>query len=395
MDSLNIFALDKLAGLERRHLRRTLSDTARDAGDAAGGVWVERGGRRLLSFCCNDYLNLATHPAVVAASVEATRRHGTGAGASRLVTGNHPLFAGLESRLARLKGTEAACVFGSGYLANAGIVPALVGPRDLVLVDALAHACLWAGAQLAGARVETFRHNDVAHLAALLAAERGGHPRAMILTDGVFSMDGDLAPLPALSALARAHDAWLMVDDAHGLGVLGAGRGSAHAFDPPAQVALQMGTLSKAAGGYGGYLCASEAVVALIRTRARPFVYSTGLPPGVVAGASAALDVIAAEPEYAARPLALARRFALAAGLPEAQSPIVPLVLGTAEAALAGSRALEALGFLASAIRPPTVAEGTARLRFTFMARHTEAQVDRLAEAVRGWMQSAGCSKEG
>ena len=285
MHSLDRFALDKLAGLERRALRRTLCETTRDAADPAGGAWVRRDGRRLLSFCCNDYLNLATHPAVIAAAVEATRTHGTGAGASRLVSGNHALFAGLEARLARLKGTEAACVFGSGYLANAGIVPSLVGPRDLVLVDALAHACLWAGAQLAGARVLAFRHNDVAHLAALLAAERGGHPRAMILTDGVFSMDGDLAPLPALSALAEAHDAWLMVDDAHGLGVLGAGRGSAHAFEPPATVALQMGTLSKAAGGYGGYLCASQAVVDLIRTRARPFIYSTGLPPGVVAGA--------------------------------------------------------------------------------------------------------------
>ncbi len=384
MHSLDAFALDKLAELERRQLRRTLSETTRDAAAPSGGAWVERGGRRLLSFCCNDYLNLATHPAVVAAAVEATRRHGTGAGASRLVSGNHALFAGLEARLARLKGTEAACVFGSGYLANAGIVPALVGSRDLVLVDALAHACLWAGAQLAGARVLAFRHNDVAHLAGLLAAERGAHPRAMVLTDGVFSMDGDLAPLPALSALAAAHDAWLMVDDAHGLGVLGGGRGSAHAFEPPAEVALQMGTLSKAAGGYGGYLCASQAVVDLIRTRARPFIYSTGLPPGVVAGASAALDVIASEPGYAARPLRLAQRFAAAAGLAEAQSPIVPLVLGTAEAALAGSRALEAEGFLVSAIRPPTVAEGTARLRFTFMARHEEEDVDRLAGVVRG-----------
>jgi len=395
MHSLDAFALDKLAGLERRHLRRTLSESGRDAGDGDGGVWLERGGRRLMSFCCNDYLNLATHPSVVAAAVEATRRHGTGAGASRLVTGNHPLFAGLEARLARLKGTEAACVFGSGYLTNAGIVPALVGPHDLVLVDALAHACLWAGAQLAGARVLAFRHNDVAHLAELLVAERPGHPRAMVLTEGVFSMDGDLAPLPALAALACAHDAWLMVDDAHGLGVLGAGRGSAHAFDPPAEVALQMGTLSKAAGGYGGYLCASEAVVALIRTRARPFIYSTGLPPGVVAAASAALDVIAADPAYAARPLALARRFTAAAGLPAAQSPIVPLVLGTAEAALAASRALEAEGFLVSAIRPPTVAEGTARLRFTFMARHSEAEVDRLAGIVRGWAWSAAGSKKG
>ncbi len=379
MYSLDAFVLDKLAGLERHQLRRTLSDTGRDTGD---GAWVTRDGRRLLSFCCNDYLNLSTHPRVIEAAVDATRQHGTGAGASRLVTGNHPLFAGLEARLARLKGTAAACVFGSGYLANLGIVPALVGRGDLVLVDALGHACLWAGAQLSGARVVAFRHNDLGHLAELLATERTGHERAMILTCGVFSMDGDLAPLPAMGALARAYDAWLMADDAHGLGVLGGGRGSVHASDPPAEVPLQMGTLSKAVGGYGGYLCASQAVVDLVRTRARPFIYSTGLPPSVVAAASAALDVIAADPGYAALPLSRARAFTVAAGLPEAASPIVKLVLGGAEAALAASAALQAEGFLVLAIRPPTVPEGTARLRFTFMAQHTEAAVARLGGIV-------------
>jgi len=377
MQSLDIFAQGKLDALEVGQLRRRLVESARE-----GAIWITRGDRRLLSFCCNDYLNLTQHPAVIEAAVEATRRWGVGAGASRLVTGNHPLYAVLEARLARLKGTADCCVFGSGYLANAGIIPTLVGPGDLVLADELAHACIGAGAQLSGARVLRFRHNDLAHLAALLAEHRAAHPRVLVATDGVFSMDGDLAPLHDMAALAATHDAWLLSDDAHGIGVLAEGRGSAH-LGGPAGVPLQMGTLSKAVGGYGGYLCASTPVIELMRTRARPFIYSTGLPPGVVAAAIASLDVIENEPEYAARPLRLARMFTSLTGLPEAASPIVPLVIGEAEAALAASLLLAEAGFLVTAIRPPTVPPGTARLRFTFTAGHPEAEIARLAALVR------------
>ena len=189
----------------------------------------------------------------------------------------------METRLARLKGTEAACVFGSGYLTNMGVVPTLVGADDLILIDELSHACLWAGAQLAGATVLTFRHNDVAHAEHLLDEHRRQHPRALMVTDGVFSMDGDIAPLTALGQLARRFDAWLMCDDAHGLGVVGGGRGSVFAGGTTADVPLQMGTLSKAIGGYGGYLCASRSVIDLIKTRARTLIYSTALPPAIVA----------------------------------------------------------------------------------------------------------------
>jgi 8-amino-7-oxononanoate synthase len=377
MQSLDAFATGILDDLAWRNLRRTLSETARQE-----GPWLLRDGRRMLSFSCNDYLNLSTHPAVIAASVAATQEFGTGAGASRLVTGNHPLYATLEARLARLKGTEDACVFGSGYLANIGIVPVLAGRDDLVLVDELAHACLWAGSRLTRGAVRPFRHNDVAHLDALLTAERASHRNALILTDGVFSMDGDLAPLVELSALAVRHNAWLMTDDAHGIGVLGGGSGAVRAAGSPA-VPLQMGTLSKAVGGYGGYLCASRPVIDLIRTRARSFIYSTGLPPGTVAAALAALEVIEADPAYAALPLGKARRFTQAAGLPEAASPIVPLILGDAGAALAASRLLAEAGFLVAAIRPPTVPDGTARLRFTFTAQHPDAAIDHAAAIVR------------
>jgi 8-amino-7-oxononanoate synthase len=378
MDSLDAFAAAKLAELDAHNLRRRLVDTLRE-----DGIWAVRDRRRLMSFSCNDYLNLTHHPRVVDAAAAALRRYGVGSGASRLVTGNHPLFAEIEARLARLKGTEAACVFGSGYQANTGIIPALIGCDDLLLVDELAHACIWAGARMSGGGVFGFRHNDVNHAEALLAEHRGRHRHALIATDGVFSMDGDLAPLPALAALARRHDAWLMSDDAHGVGVIGGGRGSSFLDGTKAAVPLQMGTLSKAIGSHGGYLCASAPVIDLIRTRARTLIYSTGLPPAMVAAAIAALDIIEGDPDYAALPLAKARAFTRLVGLDAAQSPIVPVVIGDVRATLDASRLLEQEGYLVAAIRPPTVPAGTARLRFAFTAAHPAAAIDRLAGLVR------------
>jgi 8-amino-7-oxononanoate synthase len=378
MSTLDKFARDKLASLEAANRRRTLVDTARE-----DGIWVTRAGRRLLSFSCNDYLNLTHHPRVKAAAIAAIERYGTGAGASRLITGNHPLLGKLEMRLAQLKDAEAACVFGSGYLANTGIIPTLTGEGDVLLLDELSHSCLWAGAQISRGRVLTFRHNDVSHLRDLLAQYRAGHRHALIVTDGVFSMDGDLAPLHELSALAAEHDSWLMSDDAHGLGVLGGGRGSAFADGRKVRIDLQMGTLSKALGSYGGYLCASRPVIDLIKTRARTLVYSTGLAPANVAAAIAALDVIENDPVFAASAVEKARGFTRALNLPLAQSPIVPLVLGEETAALEAQEILEKAGFLVTAIRPPTVPAGTARLRFAFTAGHSDEDIARLAEIVR------------
>ena len=266
-------------------------------------------------------------------------------------------------------------MFGSGYLTNIGVIPALVGRTDLILLDELCHSCLLTGARLSGARVLEFRHNDVAHLAELLECRARRAPPCLVLTDGVFSMEGDLAPLAPLAALAAEHDAWLMTDDAHGVGVVGDGRGSSFAGAEPVAVPLQMGTLSKAVGCYGGYLCASRSVAELVRNRARSFVYSTGLPPGTVAAASRALELIATDKELVRRPLARAREFTTALGLPPAQSAIVSLVMGSASRALAASAALRAAGFLVAAIRPPTVPAGTSRLRVTFSAAHTAEQV--------------------
>ncbi len=373
MGTLDTFAAAKLAELDDRRTRRVITETLRE-----GGVFATRGGRRLVSFCCNDYLNLTDHPRVKQAAIDAITHYGAGAGASRLVTGNHPLYTQLESRLAAYKGGEDALVFGSGYLANIGIVPALVGAGDLILIDALAHACLCAGARLSGAAVSAFRHNDLDHLAELLAAERGAHRHCLILTYKVFSMDGDLAPIAEIAALAGAHDAWLMADDAHGVGV-------SPPLDP-GLVPLRMGTLSKALGSYGGYLCASAPVIDLMRSRARPLIYTTGLPPAAVAAAIAALDIIIAEPERAALPLAKARLFAAVLGLPVPDSQIVPLIIGESGAALDASHRLADAGFLVTAIRPPTVPEGTARLRCTFTAGHSDDQVLGLAEAARRFL---------
>ena len=365
MQSLDRYAEATLDQLESRALRRTLIETSR--GDFPH---VRRGGRRLVSFSCNDYLGLSCHPEVKAAAIAAIETYGAGAGASRLVTGNHPLLVALEARLAATKGTAAACVFGSGYLANIGVIGALAGPDDLILIDELAHACLNAGAGLSRAQILRFRHNDVAHAAALLAEHRGGCRHALVVTETVFSMDGDRAPVGRFAALSADHDAWLLADDAHGVGLEG---------DRDADVPLRMGTLSKAIGSYGGYLCGSASVVALIKTRARSFVYSTGLPPASAAAALAALDVVAKTPALAAAPLRKARLFTRLVGLPEAASAIVPLVLGAPETALAASATLEAAGFLVTAIRPPTVPPGTARLRFAFSALHEETDIEQLA----------------
>jgi 8-amino-7-oxononanoate synthase len=375
--SLDRFAAEKLRALEAQNLRRTLKEDWRE-----DGLWIQRGGKRLLSFSCNDYLNLTHHPAVKQAAAEAALRYGAGAGASRLVTGNHPLLVQLEAVLAAWKGAQAACVFGSGYLANTGIVPVLVRAGDVVFVDALAHSCLWTGAQLSGAKICRFEHNDIDDLRTQMKAQRASHERALVLTDGVFSMDGDLAPLDRLSTLCEQYDAWLMSDDAHGLGVVGGGRGAAHEF-PGAHVPLQMGTLSKAAASSGGYICASRAVIDLIKTRARTLIYSTALAPASAAAALKALEIIKNEPERVAAPIANARRFTRAANLPEATSAIVPVVLGSAQRALAAGKALEAEGFLAVPIRPPTVPDGTARLRFAFTAAHPAEAINRAAALVR------------
>jgi 8-amino-7-oxononanoate synthase len=347
-----------LDAAEAQNLRRTLR-----AGHAAG----------LVSFAANDYLGLAQHPDVVEAGRIALATYGAGAGASRLVTGNHPLYVPLEAKLAAMKGAEAALVFGSGYLTNLGVITALMGKGDVIFADKLVHACIIDAAQLSAARLMRFRHNDMAHLAALLKEHREESTNALIVTDHVFSMDGDVAPLAEIAMLAMQYDAWTMADDAHGLGIVRAA----------APMDIWMGTLSKAAGGYGGYVVGSQVLIDFLITYARPFIFSTGLPPAVCASALKALEIMEAEPQRGQRALAYAQRVTQALGLPEAQSAVVPIILGAPETALTAAQKLREQGILAVAIRPPTVPPGTARLRFAFSCAHTDAEVNALIDALK------------
>ncbi len=325
----------------------------------------------LVSFASNDYLGLCHHPQVIAAAQEALVE-GAGAGASRLVSGNHAYYAPLEAALATHKGKEAALVFGSGYLANLGTITALMGKGDLILADKLAHACILDGAQLSGATLKRFRHNDLAHAEALLSEHRAQYRHCLIVTEHIFSMDGDRAPLVELKTLSAQHASWLMVDDAHGL--LDA---------PPIAADIWMGTLSKSLGAYGGYVAAAQPVIDLLTTSARPFIFSTGLPPSVCAAAHAALRIAVCEPERRERALAHAQRVRYALGLPVAHSTIVPLILGSSEAALAAAAALRDAGLEVVAIRPPTVPPNTARLRLTLTAGHTDTDIDRLLTVLK------------
>ncbi|PKP83249.1 MAG: 8-amino-7-oxononanoate synthase [Alphaproteobacteria bacterium HGW-Alphaproteobacteria-18] len=370
-ERLKAFAEGKLAQLEATGQRRRLVETARGTGGRAA-----RAGRAVISFCDNDYLSLSQDARVTGAAAEAARLYGAGSGGSRLITGNHPLNSALEDRLARLKGTEGARVFGSGFLANLGTIPALVGKGDTIVMDELAHACMHGGAKLSGAQVRLFRHNDVADAARQVDGAPG---QVLVLTETVFSMDGDVAPLAELGALAEAAGAWLMTDDAHGLGIV--------AQENPAQI--QMGTLSKAVGGYGGYVCGPAPLMDLLTSRARSFVYTTGLPPPVLAAAIAALDVMEAEPERGARARAHAALFCALMGLPAPGSVIVPIVIGPEAEAMRISAALLERGYLVTAIRPPTVPAGTARLRVTFAAGHEEADVRAFAGALKEIMEAA------
>jgi len=369
MSSLRELAREELDGIAERSLSRRIVQTERLA-----GAIVKRDGREYVSFSCNDYFGLTHHPEVIAAARSALDRCGAGAAASRLVTGNHPIYAELESLLAEMKGAERALVFSSGYAANLGVIPVLVGKEDLILADRLCHACAWDGARLSGASILRFHHNDVDHCRSVLEAQRSKYRRCLILTETVFSMDGDRGPVAALAELARAHDAWLMTDDAHGLGLPGVGDTGAD---------LGMGTLSKGLGACGGYVHGPAEVIEWLANRARSLVFSTGLPPAAVAAAAASLRIIRNDEELRRRPAENARRFTDALGRAPAESPIVPVIVGEPDRAMAASAMLQENGLLAAAIRPPTVPSGTARLRFAFSALHQPEPIERAAALLK------------
>jgi 8-amino-7-oxononanoate synthase len=375
MPALEQVAREKLDEARERSQFRSIVTTER-----LGGARVVRGGRELVSFSCNDYLGLAHHPEVIAAAQDALNRYGAGAGASRLVTGSHPLYFELEQSLAALKGTERALVFGSGYLANLGVISALAGKDDLIVADQFCHASMHDGARLSGAAVMRHDHLSLDACEAVLRHHRAAYKRCLILTETVFSMDGDRAPVAEFAALAQSHDAWLVTDDAHGLAIC-----STSCSKGAASADVQIATLSKAIGSYGGYVCASAHVIAYLENRARSLIYSTGLPPATIAAAAAALRILKNDPILRTKPLQNARLFTKALRRDPAQSAIVPVIVGESERALAASALLEANGLLAVAIRPPTVPPGTARLRFAFSAWHEAEAIERAAALLKSY----------
>lgn len=343
-------------------------------------------GRRMLAFCSNDYLGLATDPRVTAALVRGAGTYGVGSGAAHLVTGHSAAHHALEDELAEFTGRPRALLFSTGYMANLGVIGALVGRGDSVCEDRLNHASLIDGGLLSGARFHRYVHADAVSLESRLTV---GHGEQLVATDGVFSMDGDLAPLPRLAALCRRYGARLMVDDAHGLGVLGPeGRGSlAHFGLGLDDVPVLVGTLGKALGTFGAFVAGSDDLVETLIQNARPYIYTTAPPPAVAEATRESLRIAAAEEWRRERLVSLVRRFRAGAsqlGLPlmDSPTPIQPVVAGEAAQAVAWSAALERLGILVTAIRPPTVPEGSARLRITFSALHEEGHVDRLLDAL-------------
>jgi 8-amino-7-oxononanoate synthase len=378
---------DKLAGelgeIESADLRRTVREVA-----SAQGARIRLEDREVLNFSSNDYLGLANHSALKEAAVEAIEKFGAGAGSARLISGSQSPHHELENALANFKGTEAALAFSSGYAAALGTIPALVGTGDVVVIDKLVHASLVDAAKLSGAKLRVCKHNDLADLARILEWTAGQGGRTLVVAESVYSMDGDLAPLLNLVELKEQHGAWLMLDEAHATGLYGKGRrGVAEEFSVAKRVEVQMGTLGKALGAAGGYICGSNELVDLLRHRARSFVFSTAPMPAQAAAARAGIEV-AQSAEGETRRTRLwslvdeLKNGLIARGwkLPVVQSAILPMIVGDeAEAVALSERLLEA-GVFVPAIRYPTVARGAARLRITVSAAHSSEDIKNLLE---------------
>jgi 8-amino-7-oxononanoate synthase len=373
-----------LSDLESQHLtrRRTTIDGFVEPGNR---VVTTADGRTLVDFSSNDYLGLAHHPAVAAAMSACALRTGAGSGASHLVTGHGIEHARLEEELAAFVGRERALLFSTGYMANLGVMAALASRGELVLLDRLSHASIIDGALLSGARFKRYTHGGAA------AAERmlreNAEEATVVATDGVFSMDGDIAPLQQLARSAKARNAWLVVDDAHGIGVLGGtGRGSVeHCGVTADDVPVLIGTLGKAFGSFGAFVAGSRDLIEFLIQKARPYIYTTALPQPVAAATRKALEIAQREPWRRERVLSLTARFRKAAreagiALLDSNTPIQPVVLGSSEAALQAQRDLLEAGFRVVAIRAPTVPRGSERLRITLSAAHSEGLVDALVE---------------
>jgi 8-amino-7-oxononanoate synthase len=375
-----------LAEIDRQHLRRARRTVESfPVADSRAEIVVD--GRRVVDFCSNDYLGLARHPLIAKAMCDSAMAAGAGSAASHLITGHGVEHQRLEEELAEFTGRERALLFSTGYMANLAAIATLADRGEVVALDRLNHASLIDGTLLSGARFSRYAHGDPADAERVMKEHSG--QCTVLATDGLFSMDGDTARLPTLARLARAYKAWFVVDDAHGIGVLGhRGRGLVEQFElDPTEVPVLVGTLGKAFGSFGAFIAGSADLIELLVQKARTYIYTTALPQPVAAATRMSLQIIQQESWRRERVLALAARFRAAARqldlhLAPSESPIQPVILGGADVAMRAQNELLAAGFLVVAIRPPTVPAGTARLRITFSAAHTEDQVDALVEAL-------------
>ena len=334
--------------------------------------------KEYLLFCSNNYLGLANHPKVMQRAIEATKEFGFGAGASRLISGNTVLHEELEKRIARFKGLAAALVFPTGYMANLGAITALVDESDTVIIDRLNHASIIDACRLSKAKLQVYPHKDMDALEKILA--RSAHyQKRLIITDSVFSMDGDIAPLPQIVELARKYNAITMIDEAHATGIIGkTGKGAEEYFGIEGQIDIVMGTLSKALGSLGGFIAGSYELIDYLKNKARSFIYTTALPPAACAAALAALDIIEAEPELRNKLAENIRAFG------ERETPIIPLIIGDAKKTMEISQKLFEQGLFISGVRPPTVPEGESRLRITVTASHSKEEIECLVSSLQG-----------
>ena len=380
--------LDWLEAEAADRVRLGLDRTIAIRGPSSDGRIV-LGGRALLNFGSNDYLGLAADPRLASSAADAALRHGWGAGASPLVSGWTAAHRELAEAIARFEGAEAAALFPTGFAANLGAIPSLVGRGDAVYGDRLNHASIVQGCRLSGASFRLYPHGDAGRLGAILGRDRGRFRRVLIATDGVFSMDGDLAPLPDLAELAGRFDAMLLVDEAHGTGVFGPeGEGACSELGVADRVPIRVGTLSKALGSVGGFVAGSRRLVDHLNNRATSLIYSTAMPAAAAAAAAEALRIVAAEPGRRTHLHDLSRRLRARIGRvgmtvpPGSLGPIVPVLVGTASRALDAASALREAGFFVPAIRPPTVPRGADRLRISVSALHSEGDIDALADAL-------------
>jgi len=390
------------------HLRAVLDDL-RERGtyfklrvlDDEQGPLCHYDGREVINLASNNYLGLCEHPKLVEAAIAATKKYGVGSGAVRTIAGTMRIHVELEEKIAAFKGVEACVVFQSGFTANAGTVSSILGKEDFILSDELNHASIIDGARLSRAKIKVFRHKDVAHCEELLKEVRNEPGRKLVITDGVFSMDGDIGPVAALCDLCDKYGAIMMVDDAHASGVLGRnGRGSVDHFHCTQRVDVQVGTLSKAIGCLGGYVCGSRDLIDYLYHRARPFLFSTSHPPSVAASCMAAFDILESEPERMERLWANTKYFQAqlqgtgfdigGKSTPKSETPITPIILGDGRKTMDYSRALFEEGVMATGIAFPTVPEGKARIRCIMTSEHTRAQIDQALETMTSVAKGMG-----